>query len=84
MIGCAEKLFIFIFYFYSVGKLKTTIFVVGEIGGNEIDAITESIISTKTKKKIPFYFPFKINCYDYWFLILYYNSIGSLVMVIPQ
>ena len=84
MIGCAEKLFIFIFYFYSVEKLKTAIFVVGEIGGNEIDAITESIISTKTKKKIPFYFPFKINCYDYWFLILYYNSIGSLVMVIPQ
>ena len=66
MIGCAEKLFIFIFYFYSVEKLKTAIFVVGEIGGNEIDAITESIISTKTKKKkIPFYFPFKINCYDY-------------------
>ena len=51
MIGCAEKLFIFIFYFYSVEKLKTAIFVVGEIGGNEIDAITESIISTKTKKK---------------------------------
>ena len=25
--------------------------MVGEIGGNEIDAITESIISTKTKKK---------------------------------
>ena len=50
MIGCAEKLFIFIFYFYSVEKLKTAIFVVGEIGGNEIDAITESIISTKKKK----------------------------------
>ena len=60
MIGCAEKLFIFIFYFYSVEKLKTAIFVVGEIGGNEIDAITESIISAKKKKKFLFIFLSKL------------------------
>ena len=56
MIGCAEKLFIFIFYFYSVEKLKTAIFVVGEIGGNEIDAVTVSIISKQKKKKNLFIF----------------------------
>ena len=38
--------------------------MIGEIGGNEIDAVTVSIIS-KQKKKNPFYFPYKMNCYDY-------------------
>ena len=44
--------------------------MIGDIGGNEIDAVTVSIISKQKKKKqkqkkIPFYFPCKINCYDY-------------------
>ena len=42
MIDCAEK-------------LKTAIFMVGEIGGNEIDVVTVIIISKK-KKKIFFIF----------------------------
>ena len=78
MIGCAEKLFIFIFYFYSVEKLKTAIFVVGEIGGNEIDAITESIISKKKKKKS---FLFSLQNELLWLLIpnsplLFHRVIG--------
>ena len=40
--------------------------MVGEIGKSEIDAVTVSIISKKKKKKKnPFYFPCKMNCYDY-------------------
>ena len=41
--------------------------MIGEIGGNEIDAVIVSIISKqkKKKKKKPFYFPCKMNCYDY-------------------
>ena len=39
----------------SAEKLQTTIFMVGDIGGNEIDAVTVSIIS-KQKKKILFIF----------------------------
>ena len=38
--------------------------MVGEIRVNGIDAVTVSIISQK-KKKNPFYFPCKMNCYDY-------------------
>ena len=76
MIGCAEKLFIFIFYFYSVEKLKTAIFVVGEIGGNEIDAITISIISKKKKS-----FLFSLQNELLWLLIpnsllLFHRVIG--------
>ena len=37
----------------------------GEIGGNEIDVVTVIIISKQKKKKNPFYFPCKMNCYDY-------------------
>ena len=48
------------FSFYSAEKLKIAIFMVGEIGGNEIDAITESIISTKKKKKFLFIFLSKL------------------------
>ena len=42
--------------------------MIGEIGGTEIDAVTVSIISKnkkKKQKKNPFYFPCKMNCYDY-------------------
>ena len=38
--------------------------MIGEIGGNEIDAVTVSSIS-KQNKKNPFYFPCEMNCYDY-------------------
>ena len=37
--------------------------MIGEIGGNEIDAVTVCIISKQ--KKNPFYFPCKMNRDDY-------------------
>ena len=43
MIDCAEK-------------LNLAIFMIGEIGGNEIDAVTVSIISKQTRKKKSFLF----------------------------
>ena len=59
-----------------VEKLKTTIFMVGEIGGNEIDAVTVSIISKKKKS-----FLFSLQNELLWLLIpnsplLFHRVIG--------
>ena len=60
----------------SAEKLKTTIFMVGDIGGNEIDAVTVSIISTQKNS-----FLFSLQSELLWLLIpnsllLFHRVIG--------
>ena len=60
----------------SAETLKTTIFMVGDIGGNEIDAVTVSIISTQKNS-----FLFSLQSELLWLLIpnsllLFHRVIG--------
>ena len=60
----------------SAETLKTTIFMVGDIGGNEIDAVTVSIISTQKNS-----FLFSLQSALLWLLIpnsllLFHRVIG--------